>query len=117
MIFELHDVTDFFSCFGDGYCVEMPTDQDQLGRLLDFLCAQRAQWRFYATCSNGNWFHGVHIAFPKNTDTDAAMRHVCELLGIDSYCVVEGGTQTVVDTSGDVLAFADFTERHEDTSV
>ena len=45
------------------------------------------------------------------------MRHVCELLGIDSYCVVEGVAQTVVDTSGDVLAFADFTERHEDTSV
>ena len=117
MTFELLPVKDFYRHFGNGYCVEMPTDQDQLGRLLDFLCAQRAQWRFYATCPNGNWFHGVHIAFPKNTNTDAAMRHVCELLGIESYCVVEGGTQTVVDTSGDVLAFADFTERHEDTSV
>ena len=117
MNFELTEVKDFYSHFGDGYCMELPTGKPDLDAVLKFLSAQKNQWRFYATCPNGYWFHGVHIVFPKNTNTDVAMRHVCELLEIDSYCVVEGGTQTVVDTSGDVLAFADFTERHEDTSV
>lgn len=114
MIFELLPIKKFYRYFGDGYCVEMPTDPNQLDKLLMFLCEQNAQWKFYATLSNGNWFHGMHIAFPKNTDTDSIIRQVCKLLGIVSYCVVEGGTQTIVDTSDNVLSFADFTERHED---
>lgn len=114
MIFELLSIKKFYRYFGDGYCVEMPTDQNQLDKLLMFLCEQNAQWKFYATLSNGNWFHGMHIAFPKNTDTDSIIRQVCKLLGIGSYCVVEGGTQTIVNTSNNVLSFADFTEMYED---
>ena len=115
MIFELHDVTDFFSCFGDGYCVEMPVGQDKLDRIMTFLRGQNAQWRFYATTfSGGNWFHGMHIVFSKNTNTDSIMRHICGLLEIGSYCIVDGGTQTVVDIHGDVISFADFTEKYDD---
>ncbi len=114
MTFELLPVEDFYLYFGDGYCVEMPTNQDQLDRLQKFLHEQKAQWRFYATLSNSYWFHGIHIVFPKNTDTDSIMRHICELSGTSSYCVVEGGTQTVVDIHGDVISFADFTEKYDD---
>lgn len=110
MTFELLPVKDFYRHFGDGYCVEIPTNQDQLDRLQNFLREHNDQWRFYATFFNDNWFHGMHIVFPKNTDTDSIMRHICGLLEICSYCIVEGGTQTVVDTNGDVLSFADFTE-------
>lgn len=114
MTFELLPIDDFYRCFGDGYCVEMPVGQDKLDRIMTFLRGQNAQWRFYATCSFGNWFHGMHIAFPEGKDTDSMMQHVCGLLEIGSYCVVEGGTQTVVDASGDVLSFADFTEKYDD---
>ena len=51
--------------------------------------------------------------FSKNTDTDSIMRHICGLLEIGSYCIVEGGTQTVIDTNGDVISFADFTEKYD----
>ena len=114
MTFELLPIDDFYRRFGDGYCVEMPVGQGKFDRIMTFLRGQNAQWRFYATCSFGNWFHGMHIAFPKSKDTDSIMQHVCELLETGSYCVVEGGTQTVVDASGDVLSFADFTEKYDD---
>ena len=114
MTFELLPTKDFYRHFGNGYCMEMPTNQDQLNRLQNFLREQKAQWRFYATLSDGNWFHGMHIVFIKNTNTDSIMRHICGLLEIGSYCIVEGSTQTVVDTNGDVLSFADFTEKYDD---
>ena len=114
MTFELLPIDDFYRRFGDGYCVEMPVGQGKLDRIMTFLHGRNARWRFYATFCNGSWFHGMHVAFPKNKDTDSIMQHVCELLEIGSYCVVEGGTQTVVDASGDVLSFADFTEKYDD---
>ena len=114
MTFELLPVKNFYRHFGNGYCVEMPTNQDQLDRLQNFLCEQNAQWKFYAIFSNDTWFHGLHIVFPKNKDADFAVRHICELSGTSSYCAVEGGTQTVVDIHGDVISFADFTEKYDD---
>lgn len=113
MIFELFTIKDFFSYFGDGYCVEIPSDKTKLDNLLNYLFTQKAVWKFYATLTNGTWFHGIHIIFPKDKDTDSAMRHICELLGTYSYCVIESGTQTVVDTNGDVISFADFTEMYD----
>lgn len=112
MTFELLTIKDFFSYFGDGYCVEMPSDKIKLDNLLNYLSTQKAVWKFYATLTNSYWFHGMHIIFPKDKDTDSAMRHICELLGTYSYCVIESGTQTVVDTNGDVISFADFTEMY-----
>ena len=114
MTFELLSVKDFYRHFGNGYCVEMPTNQDQLDRLQKFLCEQNVQWKFYATFSNDCWFHGMHIVFSKNINTDSIMRHICGLLEIGSYCIVDGGTQTVVDIHGDVISFADFTEKYDD---
>ena len=111
MTYELLPVKDFFRSFGDGYCVEIPANQNQLNTLLTYLRELNAQWRFYATLSNGNWFHGMHIIFPKNTDTDSIMQHICELLEIGSYCIIEGGTQTIVDTNRDVISFMDFKEK------
>ena len=113
MTFELLPVKDFYRHFGDGYCVEISTNPKHFDRLLAFLCELNAQWRFYTTLSNDYWFHGMHIVFPKGKDMDSIMRHVCELLEINSYCIVEGGTQTVVDTNGDILSFADFTEKYD----
>lgn len=113
MTFELLTIKDFFSYFGNGYCVEMPLDKTKLNKLLNYLSAQEAVWKFYATLTNGNWFHGIHVIFPKDKDTDSAMRHICELLGTYSYCVIESGTQTVVDTNGDVISFTDFTEMYD----
>ena len=113
MIFELPTIKDFFSYFGNGYCVEIPLDKTKLNKLLNYLSAQEAVWKFYATLINGNRFHGIHVIFPKDKDTDSAMRHICELLGTYSYCVIESGTQTVVDTNGDVISFTDFTEMYD----
>lgn len=115
MTFELLPVKDFYRYFGNGYCIEMPTNSHFLDRLLALLCEHNAQWRFYTTTfSGGNWFHGMHIVFPKDTNTDSIMRHICDLLEIGFYCIVEGGTQTLVDTNGDVISFADFTEKYDD---
>ena len=113
MTFELLTIKDFFSYFGNGYCVEMPLDKTKLNKLLNYLSAQEAVWKFYATLINGNWFHEIHVIFPKDKDTDSAMRHICELLGTYSYCIIESGTQTVVDTNGDVISFTDFTEMYD----
>lgn len=113
MTFELLTIKDFSSYFGDGYCVEMPSDKTKLNNLLNYLSAQKAVWKLYVTLINSNWFHGIHIIFPKDKDTDSAMLHICELLGTYSYCVIESGTQTVVDTNGDVISFADFTEMYD----
>lgn len=63
MIFELLTIKDFFSHFGDGYCVEMPSDKTKLNNLLNYLSAQKAVWKFYATLINSNWFHGIRITF------------------------------------------------------
>lgn len=41
------------------------------------------------------------------------MQNICEMLGIGSYCVYAGSTQTIVDGEGDVIAFADFSEVSE----
>lgn len=38
------------------------------------------------------------------------MQNICKILGIGSYCVYAGGTQTIIDAEGDVIAFVDFSE-------
>lgn len=74
-----------------------------------------AVWKFYATLTNGNWFHGIHITFQseKHINTETIMQNICEMLGIGSYCVYAGSTQTIVDGEGYVIAFADFSEVSE----
>lgn len=112
MIFELLTIKDFFSHFGDGYCIEMPLDKTKLDNLLNYLSAQEAVWKFYATLTNGNWFHGIHITFQneKHIKAETIMHNICKILGIGSYCVYAGGTQTIIDAEGDVIAFVDFSE-------
>lgn len=110
MIFELLTIKDFFSHFGDGYCVEMPSDKTKLDDLLKYLSDQEAEWKFYATFTNGNWFHGIHITFQKKKllEAETIMLYICEMLKIGSYCLCEGYTQVIIDTDGDVIGFADF---------
>ena len=112
MIFELLTIKDFFSHFNDGYCVEMPLDKTKLDNLLNYLSAQKTVWKFYATLTNGNWFHGIHITFQneKHIKAEAIMQNICKMLGIGSYCVYAGGIQTIIDAEGDVIAFVDFSE-------
>lgn len=112
MTFELLTIKDFSSYFGDGYCVEMPSDKIKLNELLNYLSAKDAVWKFYATLTSGNWFHGIHITFQseKHIKAETIMQNICEMLGIGSYCVYAGSTQTIVDGEGDVIAFADFSE-------
>ena len=112
MIFELLAIKDFFSHFNDGYCVEMPSDKTKLDNLLNYLSTQKAVWKFYATLTNGNWFHGIHITFQneKHIKAEAIMQNICKMLGIGSYCVHAGGIQTIIDAEGDVIAFVDFSE-------
>lgn len=112
MIFELFTIKDFFSYFGDGYCIEMPSNKTKLGNLLNYLSTQKAVWKFYATLTNGTWFHGIHITFQneKRIKAETIMQNICKILGIGSYCVYAGGTQTIIDAEGDVIAFVDFSE-------
>lgn len=112
MIFELLTIKDFFSHFNDGYCVEMPLDKTKLDNLLNYLFTQKAVWKFYATLTNGTWFHGIHITFQneKHIKAETIMQNICKMLGIGSYCVHAGGTQTIIDAEGDVIAFVDFSE-------
>lgn len=115
MTFELLTIKDFSSYFGDWYCVEMPSDKIRLNELLNYLSAKDAVWKFYATLTSGNWFHGIHITFQseKHIKAGTIMQNICEMLGIGSYCVYAGSTQTIVDGEGDVIAFADFSEVSE----
>ncbi|WP_294598575.1 hypothetical protein [uncultured Phocaeicola sp.] len=112
MIFELFTIKDFFSYFGDGYCIEMPSNKTKLDNLLNYLSTQKAVWKFYATLTNGTWFHGIHITFQneKRIKAETIMQNICKILGIGSYCVYAGGTQTIIDAEGDVIAFVDFSE-------
>lgn len=112
MTFELLTIKDFSSYFGDGYCVEMPSDKTKLNNLLNYLSAQKAVWKLYATLINSNWFHGIHIIFQneKHIKAEAIMQNICKMLGIGSYCVYAGGIQTIIDAEGDVIAFVDFSE-------
>ena len=89
MIFELPTIKDFFSYFGNGYCVEMPLDKTKLNKLLNYLSAQENEKRIKA---------------------ETIMQNICKILGIGSYCVYAGGTQTIIDAEGDVIAFVDFSE-------
>lgn len=115
MNFELTEVKDFYSHFGDGYCMELPTGKPDLDAVLKFLSAQKAQWRFYATLYDGEWFHGMHITFQnkKFQEVEPVMQKLCRLAGTTSYGVYEGYTQTVMDIDGDIIAFSDFTEAYE----
>lgn len=115
MTFGLLTIKDFSLYFGDGYCVEMPSDKIKLNELLNYLSAKDAVWKFYATLTSGNWFHGIHITFQseKHIKAGTIMQNICEMLGIGSYCVYAGSTQTIVDGEGDVIAFADFSEVSE----
>lgn len=115
MTFGLLTIKDLSSYFGDGYCVEMPSDEIRLNELLNYLSAKDAVWKFYATLTSGNWFHGIHITFQseKHIKAETVMQNICEMLGIGSYCVYAGSTQTIVDGEGDVIAFADFSEVSE----
>lgn len=112
MTFELLTIKDFFSYFGNGYCVEMPLDKTKLNKLLNYLSAQEAVWKFYATLINGNWFHGIHITFQneKHIKDETIMQNICKIFGMGSYCVYAGGTQTIIDAEGDIIAFVDFPE-------
>lgn len=112
MIFELLTIKDFFSHFNDGYCVEMPLDKTKLDNLLNYLFTQKAVWKFYAMLINSNWFHGIHITFQneKHIEVETIMQNICKMLGIGSYYVYAGGTQTIIDAEGDIIAFVDFPE-------
>ena len=83
MTFELLTIKDFFSYFGNGYCVEMPLDKTKLNKLLNYLSAQEAVWKFYATLINGNWFHGIHITFQneKHIKAETVMLHYAGKMG------------------------------------
>ena len=41
------------------------------------------------------------------------MKDICMILKIDSYCLCENYTQSIIDIEGDVIAFADFSEKQE----
>ena len=112
MIFELLIIKDFFSHFNDGYCVEIPSDKTKLDNLLNYLFTQKAVWKFYATLTNGTWFHGIHITFQneKHIKDETIMQNICKIFGMGSYCVYAGGTQTIIDAEGDIIAFVDFPE-------
>ena len=112
MTFELLPVNDFYRHFGDGYCLEMPLNKKRLDDLLNYLSTQKAMWKFYATLTSGNWFHGIYITFQneKHIKVETIMQNICKMFGIGSYCVYTGGTQTIIDAEGDVIAFVDFPE-------
>ena len=49
MILNCFNINYFFLDFGNGYCVEMPSDKKDLDKLLDYLFSQKVEWKFYAT--------------------------------------------------------------------
>lgn len=113
MIFELLTINDFFLHFGNGYCVEMPSDKKELDKLLDYLFSQKAEWKFYTTLTDRKWFHGIYITFKnrKLSEVTSTMKDICIMLKTDFYCLCEDYTQSIIDAEGDVIAFADFSEK------
>lgn len=63
MILNCFNINYFFLDFGNGYCVEMPSDKKDLDKLLDYLFSQKVEWKFYATLTGRKWFHGIYITF------------------------------------------------------
>ena len=91
MILNCFNINYFFLDFGNGYCVEMPTDKKDLDKLLDYLFSQKVEWKFYATLTGRKWFHGISITFKnrKNLEVTSIMKDICMILKIDSYCLCE----------------------------
>ena len=48
-----------------------------------------------------------------NYSHTSIMKDICMILKIDSYCLCENYTQSIIDIEGDVIAFADFSEKQE----
>ena len=44
MILNCFNINYFFLDFGNGYCVEMPSDEKDLDKLLDYLFSQKVEW-------------------------------------------------------------------------
>ena len=63
MILNCFNINYFFLDFGNGYCVEMPSDKKDLDKLLDYLFSQKVEWKFYATLTGRKWFHGIYITY------------------------------------------------------
>lgn len=61
MILNCFNINYFFLDFGNGYCVEMPSDKKDLDKLLDYLFSQKVEWKFYATLTGRKWFHGMYL--------------------------------------------------------
>lgn len=49
----------------------------------------------------------------KHLEVTSIMKDICMILKIDSYCLCENYTQSIIDIEGDVIAFADFSEKQE----
>ena len=115
MILNCFNINYFFLDFGNGYCVEMPSDKKDLDKLLDYLFSQKVEWKFYATLTGRKWFHGIYITFKnrKHLEVTSIMKDICMILKIDSYGLCENYTQSIIDIEGDVIAFADFSEKQE----
>lgn len=47
MILNCFTINYFFLHFGNGYCVEMPSDKKDLDKLLDYLFCKKVEWKFY----------------------------------------------------------------------
>ena len=61
------------------------------------------------------WETSVYITFKnrKHLEVTSIMKDICMILKIDSYCLCENYTQSIIDIEGDVIAFADFSEKQE----
>lgn len=57
----------------------------------------------------------IYITFKnrKHLEVTSIMKDICMILKIDSYCLCENYTQSIIDIEGDVIAFADFSEKQE----
>lgn len=118
MYFELIPLKDFYSHFGDGYSITLPSSKAKCDELAQLLTAHGAQWKYYATLDDNahGWIVGMHITFPGMSykDVEPIMRQACVISSAGEFCNFDGASASVVDADGDIVAWQDFSAAYDD---
>lgn len=108
MYFELIPLKDFYSHFGDGYSITLPSSKAKCDELAQLLTAHGAQWRYYATLDDDahEWIVGMHITFPGMSykDVEPIMRQACVISSAGEFCNFDGASASVVDADASTWA-------------
>ncbi len=109
MIYKMTEAGDLPLSLGDGYCVDMPSDDETLEAVGKYLLDRKAVVNLYAVRDGGKWHHMMHIAFPgkRYAEVEPIMTHLCAMVGASEFACIAGMSKSVVDADGDLIAWAD----------